>query len=145
MFHYNDQLMKMFYIICFIASDVLKRIDNLRTYFGKECGKEALYKPKSGSAQKSPFKSSWPWFSELLWLKDHLAIKDSCLNKSTPKLENGGHNNEEPNTGASTVASLQGQRKRARTTTNDDRLIKAAEDMVSFLPQLAKRDTVSQM
>ena len=52
---------------------------------------------------------------------------------------------QQRSTGVSTVASLQGQRQRVRTMTNDDRLIKAAEDMVSFLPQLAKRDTVSQM
>lgn len=57
-----------------------KKIENLRTYFGKEYGKECETKPKSGSGAVQAFKSSWPWYESLKWLKDHIGQKESISN-----------------------------------------------------------------
>ena len=45
-------------------------------------GKEASLKPKSGAGTSANFQSSWPWFSCLSWLKDHIEMKDTYTNLS---------------------------------------------------------------
>ena len=57
-----------------------KKIENLRTYFGKEYGKECETKPKSGSGAVQAFKSSWPWCESQKWLKDQIGQKESISN-----------------------------------------------------------------
>ena len=57
-----------------------KKLENLRTYFGKEYGKECEVKPKSGSGAVVPFKSTWPWYESLKWLTDHIAQKETISN-----------------------------------------------------------------
>lgn len=115
-----------------VASDVQKKIENLRTYFGKECGKEYEWKPKSGSGHKSPFKSSWPWYTELTWLKDHIAYRDSTSNLAiVPKVEIDGSSTGSPSQNPEETGRP--CRKRAKND-GEERLIKAAEDMVAKLP-----------
>lgn len=115
----------MLFNVC-VASDIQKKIENLRTYFGKECGKENEWKPKSGSAHKTPFKSSWPWYTELTWLKDHIGCKESTSNLSmgmAVKVEDDVDSPQQAPT-----------RKRGRGNSGEERLIKAAEDMVAKFP-----------
>ncbi|KAJ7392885.1 hypothetical protein OS493_010546 [Desmophyllum pertusum] len=63
-----------------IDHDVQKKLENIRTYFGKEYGKECEGKPKSGSGAVEAFKSAWPWYESLKWLKDHISQKESTTN-----------------------------------------------------------------
>ena len=54
------------------AYDVQKKLENLRTYFGKEYGKELESKPRSGSGAVKAFHSSWPYYKSLMFLKDQI-------------------------------------------------------------------------
>ena len=54
------------------AYDVQKKLENLRTYFGKEYGKELESKPRSGSGVVKAFHSSWPYYKSLMFLKDQI-------------------------------------------------------------------------
>ena len=52
------------------AYDVQKKLENLRTYFGKEYGKELESKPRSGAVRA--FHTSWPYYKSLVFLKDQI-------------------------------------------------------------------------
>ena len=54
------------------AYDVQKKLENLRTYFGKEYGKEMESKPRSGSGAVKAFHSLWPYYKSLMFLKDQI-------------------------------------------------------------------------
>jgi hypothetical protein len=111
-----------------------------RTYFSKECGKASEAKSKSGSGQKLPFKSSWPWYKELSWLRDHISYRDSTSNLSAlPVVTIDDIDAEEERTVVD-VGAHQGQSEEPRTAKkrcrqqSEDRLVKAAEEMVSKFP-----------
>jgi len=38
------------------------------------------YQPKSGASSKEPFKSAWPWYTSLTWLKDHILFRENASN-----------------------------------------------------------------
>ena len=54
------------------AYDMLKKLENLRTYFGKEYGMELESKSRSGSSAVRAFHSSWPYYKSLVVLKDQI-------------------------------------------------------------------------
>ena len=115
------------------SSKCPKQIEKLRIYFGKECGKENEWRPKSGSAHKSPFRSSWPWYTELAWLKDHIAYKESTSN-FMPKIEVDGESvGWKDETRFEQEAVVTPTRKRGRNN-SEEILVKAAEEMVAKLP-----------
>ena len=49
-----------------------KKLEDLRTYFGKEYGKGCESKPRSGSGAVRAFHSSWPYYKSLVFLKDQI-------------------------------------------------------------------------
>ena len=49
-----------------------KKLENLRTYFGKECRKELESKPHSGSGTVKAFHSSCPYYKSPMFLKDQI-------------------------------------------------------------------------
>ena len=55
-------------------------MENLRTYFIRERGKEDASKGGSGSAASDVKKSDWTWYASLEWLKDHIKPKESFSN-----------------------------------------------------------------
>ena len=54
------------------AYDMQKKMENLRTYFGKEYGMELESRPRSGSSAVRAFHSSWPHYKSLVVLKDQI-------------------------------------------------------------------------
>ena len=54
------------------AYNVQKKLENLRTYFGKEYGKELESKPHSDSGAVKAFHSSWRYYKPLMLLKDQV-------------------------------------------------------------------------
>ena len=133
----NEFLLKL------TAADIQKKIENLRTYFAKECGKESEVKPKSGSGLKTPFKSSWPYYKDLAWLRDHIAYSDSASNLfSLPQViavdegnDVGEVNSDFQNQNHEEMVHAP---SRKRPKQGEDRLVKAAEEMVKTMASFGK-------
>ena len=121
-------------IFFLVALDVQKKLENLRTYFGKEVGKEKECQPKSGAAAKEAFKSSWPWFNSLMWLKDHMGTKDSTSNL------NSSLEDDEISTCSSSGYSS--SRKNPKPNV-EEKIIKAAEAIANKIPDFQSLKTSS--
>ena len=115
------------------ASDVQKKLENLRTYFGRENGKEVEWQPKSGAAAKEPFKSSWPWYNSLKWLKDHFGAKDSISNLNSSLQGN--------DSSFSSSFGVHTSSQRAQKPTVEDNIIKAAEAIANKTPDFQSLKT----
>ena len=106
-----------------------KKIENLRTYFGKEYGKECEVKPKSGSGAVQAFKSSWPWYESLKWLKDHISQKESISNLVVDL--DGTTDSDCSN--SSVVTPLKGKKIKVSA---EEKIVQAAEAIAEKFPTL---------
>ena len=116
----------------FTVTDVQKKLENLRTYFGREHGKELEYKTKSGASAKEPFKSAWPWYSSLNWLKDHILCKETTSNLGF-EIESVEDESDVSNSSSSSVSTYKAY-SRPQKVKAEDKLVKAAEAIVNKIP-----------
>ena len=56
-----------------LVADVKAKINSLRTYFSRELTKESTTSRRSGSGRDEVFKSKWPYFQSLEFLRDSIA------------------------------------------------------------------------
>ena len=56
-----------------LVADVKAKINSLRTYFSCELAKESTTSRRSGSGKDEVFKSKWPYFQSLEFLRDSIA------------------------------------------------------------------------
>ncbi|KAJ7377689.1 hypothetical protein OS493_027251 [Desmophyllum pertusum] len=106
------------------ASKQSPKLENIRTYFGKEDGKECEVKPKSGSGAVEAFKSAWPWYKSLKWLKDHISQKESITNLVDLDPDSDSSN--------SSVASAINPKKGKKIKVSaEEKIVQAAEAIVA--------------
>ena len=115
-----------------LVTDVQKKLENLRTYFGKEHGKELEYKPKSGASAEEPFKSAWPWYTLLSWLKDRISCKETISNLGF-EIESVEDESDVSNSSSSSVSTYKVY-SRPQKMKAEDKLVKAAEAIVNTIP-----------
>ena len=109
-----------------------KKIENLRTYFGKEYGKEIENKPKSGSGAAQTFKSSWPWYESLKWLKDHIGQKESVSNL----VVNLDATTDSDCSSSSVVSSITNKKGKKVKVSAEEKIVQAAEAIAEKFPTL---------
>ena len=61
------------YIDLLLVLDVKAKINSLRMYFSRELTKKSTTSRKSGSGRDEVFKSKWPYFQSLEFLRDSIA------------------------------------------------------------------------
>lgn len=112
------------------AYDVQKKLENLRTYFGKEYGKELESKPRSGSGAVKAFHSSWPYYKSLMFLKDQIRSDrpNVCNLTVEDDLDSACSVAQDPETPKKPV------KKTTKKVTTEECLIKAAEQIVEKIP-----------
>ena len=112
------------------AYDVQKKLENLRTYFGKEYGKELQSKPRSGSGAVKAFHSSWPYYKSLMLLKDQIRSDrpNVCNLTVEDDLDSACSVSQDPETPNKPV------KKTTKKLTTEECLIKAAEQIVEKNP-----------
>ncbi|XP_073240346.1 uncharacterized protein [Porites lutea] len=120
--------------LCFICldHDVQKKIENLRTYFGKEYGKECETKPKSGSGAVQAFKSSWPWYESLKWLKDHIGQKESISNL----VVNVDATTDSDGSNSSVITPITNKKGKKIKLSAEEKIVQAAEAIAEKFPTL---------
>ncbi|CAH3028858.1 unnamed protein product, partial [Porites evermanni] len=112
--------------------DVQKKIENLRTYFGKEYGKECETKPKSGSGAVQAFKSSWPWYESLKWLKDHIGQKESISNL----VVNVDATTDSDGSNSSVITPITNKKGKKIKLSAEEKIVQAAEAIAEKFPTL---------
>lgn len=78
---YNNQ----YDILCrgLSQEELVKKMGSMRTYFGKEVGKERNSK-MSGAGRKDVYTSKWPFYSSLEFLKDNITPRRTTSNIDIP-------------------------------------------------------------
>ena len=109
-----------------------KKIENLRTYFGKEYGKECETKPKSGSGAVQAFKSSWPWYESLKWLKDHIGQKESISNL----VVNLDATTDSDGSNSSVITPITNKKGKKIKLSAEEKIVQAAEAIAEKFPTL---------
>ena len=108
------------------AYDMQKKLENLRTYFGKEYGMEVESKPRSGSGSVRAFHSSWPYYKSLVFLK--VQIRSDMPNVCNLTVE------DDLDSACSVAQDPEAPKKPVRKTTKklttEECLIKAAKQIV---------------
>ena len=110
------------------AYDEQKKLENLRTYFGKEYGKES--KPQSGSGAVKASHSSWPYYKSPMFLRDQVRSDGPNVCNLTVKddLDSACCVAQDPETPKKPV------KKTTKKLTTEECLIKAAEEIVEKIP-----------
>lgn len=108
------------------------KIENLRTYFGKEYGKECETKPKSGSGAVQAFKSSWPWYESLKWLKDHIGQKESISNL----VVNLDATTDSDGSNSSVITPITNKKGKKIKLSAEEKIVQAAEAIAEKFPTL---------
>ena len=112
------------------AYDVQKKLENLRTYFGKEYGKELESKPQSGSGAVRASHSSWPYYKSPMFLKDQVRSDrpNVCNLTVEDDLDSACSVAQDPETPKKPV------KKTTKKLTTEECLIKAAEEIAEKIP-----------
>ena len=108
------------------------KIENLRTYFGKEYGKESETKPKSDSGAVQAFKSSWPWYESLKWLKDHIGQKESISNL----VVNLDATTDSDGSNSSVITPITNKKGKKIKLSAEEKIVQAAEAIAEKFPTL---------
>ena len=113
------------------AYDVQKMLENLRTYFGKEYGKELESKLQSGSGAVKASHSSWPYYKSPMFLKDQVRSDgpNVCNLTVEDDLDSACSVAKDPETPKKPV------KKTTKKLTTEECLIKAAEEIVEKFHQ----------
>ena len=71
-FRFHPHFLNILFDLLLVA-DVKAKINSLRTYFSCELAKESTTSRRSGSGKDEVFKSKWPYFQSLEFLRDSIA------------------------------------------------------------------------
>ena len=109
--------------------DMQKKLENLRTYFGKECRKELESKPHSGLGTVKAFNSSCPYYKSPMFLKDQIRSyrSNACNLTVEDDLDSAFSVAQDPETPKKPV------KKTPKKLATEECLIKAAEQIVEKL------------
>ena len=108
-----------------------KKLENLRTYFEKEYGKELESKPRSGSGAVKEFHSLWPYYKSPMFLKNQIRSDrpNICNLTVEDDLDSACSVAQDPETPKKPV------KKTTIKLTTEECLIKAAEQIVEKISQ----------
>ena len=67
------------FLFCYLEKEVKLKIQNFRTYYGKELNKEKTTR-KSGASASEVYESKWPYFKSLDFLRDTIAPRKTNSN-----------------------------------------------------------------
>ena len=74
-----NKVTNIFFNILLLESEVKSKVTNLRAYYFKELAKEKSSK-KSGAGSCEVFKSKWPHFNSLKFLRDAITPRETLDN-----------------------------------------------------------------
>ena len=113
-------------------------MENLRTYFIRERGKEDASKGGSGSALTDVKKSGWTWYASLEWLKDHIKAKETFSNLDL--------SNDE----TSSIKESNEESKKTHNPPNkkikfEDKLISVADNLIGKMENMSSSSVPSKV
>ena len=76
----------LLFLLGLTSEELQKKLSALRTYYGKEIGKERSSKT-SGKGTKEVYVSKWPFFASLHFLQDYITPRKTSSNLDTDMSE----------------------------------------------------------